>query len=195
MPPNTRKRKTPSPRAQTLSSSEEDQSGVDIARTSTAQSRMLTIIPPKRPKPRPYECTFVNCAKTFIKINGLRIHRRTHTHSKPFKCSFPSCAHAAIIRPNVLNHIWAVHFRIPQKEFKNVSREEKERAEQYVKVDQELLDEEEAQIAMARQCSTRRKRRNTQTKNNPSPHYNAFGYERLDLPAVHFEGELLAQGS
>lgn len=105
---------------------------------------------PEVQKPRLFACTFSNCAKSFNQFTTLRNHLRTHLKSKPFKCLFPNCTHSSTQKEDIFRHINFVHFKVPRNKQGNLSKEEKQRAEHYVEVNQELLDEEEAQVESVR---------------------------------------------
>lgn len=136
---------------------------------------------------RPFECTFAKCSKKFATIAVLRHHLRTHTQATPFKCSYPKCIYTAAQKGNIYAHIYSVHFNIQKKKFKNVSNETKQRAEQYVVINQEELDIEETQTAMAR-IGTKQKRKK---KNCRSIIDADDDFESPDISMVPFENSLI----
>lgn len=110
------------------------------------------VSPPEMEVHRPliYACPFSNCSKEFSHISHFRNHRRTHTQTKPFFCSFSDCHFETNRKSTLLSHVHSFHFNVLSKNQKKLSNDKKLRAEQYVGVKHDLLNEENAQIALAR---------------------------------------------
>lgn len=150
----------------------------DMLEMENALFRNAQIISaPEIEKPRPFACSFDNCSLKFHNISGLRDHLRTHSQSKPFKCSYTDCNFSANVKSTVLRHIYSMHLLVPIKESKNLSQEEKQKAEQCIIVDQEMIDNEEAQIALSKNRKRNRLSTNTTVSSNKSPAFNKVRLE------------------
>ena len=72
----------------------------------------------------------------------LANHERVHLASKPYKCSWNECSFAAAKRSNLMQHIRTKHFKLPLtiKEQKERGIVDDRNPDDYIEVDQELLD-------------------------------------------------------
>lgn len=93
---------------------------------------------------------------------------------RPYKCTFPNCGRATTLKNDILHHIHSIHFKVPGKEHKNISKEAKQAALQYLEVDQSLLGFKNKRIELPR-------RKKGSTLNFHSTEHNVFGYESLDV--------------
>lgn len=141
--------------------------------------------------PRTYECTFPICAKKFTRIDQLRTHIRSHLQLKPYSCSFPNCDQTSTRKEHILSHIHSAHFNVSRSMQKSLSKEEKQIAEQYIEVNQDVLDEEEAKMSSIRIRPRASHRRRKGLPTNTVSSYNSLDYCEvlLDYPSVSDEDD------
>lgn len=156
-------------------------------------SAQIVSSPKTQQKRRQYECVFGNCTKKLPSFSCLVDHLRSHTQSKPFKCSCTTdCDYAGTRRQNVQKHILSVHFNIPEKQHKYLSKEEKQRANQYLEIDQDTYDNGEIQVAMAQRLKLSVQRRLSTTDNTTDnttdvTDHDDTGFETPDYTQVQFD--------
>lgn len=102
----------------------------------------------KASKPVRFVCPL--CSKRFTKQHDFRLHNRTHhARTKPFRCTLSGCGHQASTRQRVRGHVLAAHLNVPWRNQKALSEEQKAAANQFVALEEEVLQQEAPDIAMA----------------------------------------------
>ncbi|KAH9390165.1 hypothetical protein TYRP_007717 [Tyrophagus putrescentiae] len=102
----------------------------------------------KASKPVRFVCPL--CSKRFTKQHDFRLHNRTHhARTKPFRCTLSGCGHQASTRQRVRGHVLAAHLNVPWRNQKALSEEQKAAANQFVELEEEVLQQEAPDIAMA----------------------------------------------
>jgi hypothetical protein len=75
--------------------------------TTVTQSNGVTVANSKAPDPKPFKCTWLNCAREFRDSHNLRMHMCLHTGEMPLRCSH--CKYSCIQKAALDIHMKTKH--------------------------------------------------------------------------------------
>ena len=88
-----------------------------------------------------FACKFQACDRSFLWDAHLKRHERIHLNIEPFRCIWPDCNHADKQKQNLVKHVRAKHFKLPEtvKEQKQRGIVDQRNPDDFIEVDQEQL--------------------------------------------------------